>query len=306
LTYFYTERPVYRLGQTVYYKGIARTLDGDGFKTVPARTELDLVIEDPGNQKLWEGSLTTSKHGTFNGVFEIPMDAKTGAYQVTINYPDGSTDFERFEVAQYRKPEYQVEVVPLTPRVVGGDKIRARVKATYFFGAPVAGAKVKYSVYSTPDYQSQLNLVPRPEYYSYFNDWADDDGGYDGGYGGDFVTEGYAQTDASGEAVIEIVSAKFQPPSAGPCGSECMDRRYKIEAEVTDLSRMAVVSSANCQVTMGDFALVVDPQGYVVKAGEPLAVNVTAMGYDGQAVTNQEGTLTLTRWVWYRTRATYT
>ncbi len=304
-TYFYTERPVYRLGQTVYYKGIARDLDGVGFKTVAPGTELDLVIEDPENQKMWEGSLKTSKHGTFHGVFEIPSDAKTGGYQVTITRPDGSKDYERFEVAQYRKPEYQVEVVPLTPRVVGGSKVRARVKATYFFGAPVTGAKVKYSIYASPDYQGQYNLVPRPDYYSYFDDWADDDGGYYSGYGGDFITEGYVQTDASGEALIEFESRAFKPPVEGPCGSECIDKRYKIEAEVTDLSRMSVISSANCQVTMGDFALVVDPQGYVVKAGEPLPVNVTAMGYDAQPVTNQEVTLTLTRWVWDRTRYTY-
>lgn len=305
LTYFYTERPVYRLGQTVYYKGICRIMDAQGFKTVEPGTQLNIVVEDPENQKMWEGELKTNRHGTFNGVFQIPPDARTGAYQVTVTYPNGAKTYDRFEVAQYRKPEYQVEVIPLTPRVVGGQKIKARVKATYFFGAPVTGARVKYSVYASADWQSRLSLVSRPDYYSFFDDWGDEEGSYYGGYGGDFITEGYAQTDDAGEAIIEFESRRFELPAEGPCSSECMDRRYKIEAEVTDLSRMSVVSSAICQVTMGDFALLVQPKGYVVKAGEPVAVNVTAMGYDAQPLANQEVTLTLTRWVWDRVKYTY-
>ena len=103
-------------------------------------------IEDPTNNPIWEGDVQTNKHGAFMGTFTLPEDGKTGAYQIIGDVDGGNTIYGSFEVDQYRKPEYLVEVHPLTPRVVSGDKLRAQVKASYFFGAPVANASVKYSI----------------------------------------------------------------------------------------------------------------------------------------------------------------
>jgi len=304
-TYFYTERPVYRLGQTVYYKGLCRYLEPKGLVTPRPGTSLSMKIEDPDNVKLWEGSLKLNNHGSFNGLYTIPADGKTGAYQVTIEYPDGSSDYERFEVAQYRKPEYQVEVVPLTPRVVAGQPVRARVKAAYYFGAPVENARVKYTIYKSPDWASRWRLMPRPDYYSYFDDWSDSDTGYYPSSGGTYVSEGYAQTDAAGEALVEFTSDKIEAPATGPYGSEQMDQQYRIEAEVTDISRMSVIGSASTSVTAGDFALFVESRQYVLKAGEAAQVEVTALDYDGQPVANQDVGVSLSRYVYDRNTYEY-
>lgn len=301
-TYFYTERPIYRLGQTVSFKGIARKFDENGFHNPKGGLPVTVTVEDPDNQKLAEQHLRTNEHGTFNSTFDVPADGHTGAYQVTVKYPDDTQTYSSFEVAQYRKPEYQVEVTPVTPRVIAGATLKARVKATYFFGAPVASAKVKYSVYAGNDWQTRENLLPRPEYYSFFDDWGDD---ADYSYASDFICEGYAQTDDAGEAVIEFKTKELKPPTDGPYSNDYQDKRYKIEAEVTDISRTSVIGSGSASVVAGDYALFVKSKTYVVKSGEPISVDINATNYDGQPAANKQITVKLMRWVWDQAQSTY-
>lgn len=297
-SYFYTDRPIYRLGQTVYFKSIVRVQGPGGYKTPKTGMKVSAVAEDPDNNKLWEKELRTNDHGTVNGVISIPEEGKTGGYQLTFTYPDGQRSYERFEVNQYRKPEYQVEVTSTQPRVVAGSKVKARIRATYYFGAPVRDARIKYSVYSSSDWSSRYRLMSRPSYYSYFDDWGEDGGYYYDSYGGGYVTQGYAQTDENGEALVEFDSQPIEPDRSHPYGSAYLDQRYKIEAEVTDISRMSVVSSGSCSVTAGNLALFVQPQASVCRSGEKLVVDFNAIDYDRKPVANQKVRLRLVRWPW--------
>lgn len=305
-TYFYTERPIYRLGQMVYFKGISRLKTSDGFKTPKAGLPLSVVVEDPDNNKVWEGKLTANAHGTFHGTYQVPQDGKTGAYQITVTYPDRTESYHRFEVAQYRKPEYQVDVLPLDSRITAGSKAKARIRATYYFGAPVANARIKYSIYADTDWSGRYRLMPRPDYYGYYDDWESDDEYYqDQSYAGAFISEGYAQTDESGEALIEFDTQPVQVAKNEPYGGDYLDKRYTIQAEVTDLSRIAVVGSGTQLVTAGDFTLFVQPDNYVEKAGSPVTATITAVDYQGQPVTNREVSASLIRWNWDRVKEEY-
>ncbi len=303
-TYFYTDRPIYRLGQTAYFKGIARTTQPDGFKNRGGGAEVQVKFEDPDNQEIWSGSIKTTSFGTFNGLLSIPKEGKTGAYQITLTYPDGTAEYERIEIDQYRKPEYKVEVVPLEERVSAGGKAKARVRASYYFGAPVAHAKVKYSIYSSLDYSSRYRLKPRPEYYSYFDDWdsASEDS-YSGS--GEFITEGYVETDDSGEAIVEFDTRAVKNEQDAVFTDAFVDRRYKVDVEVTDISRLSVLSSGGVNVTAGDFAVFVDPKGYVVNAGQPISANFTAVDYSGQPMGNVPVRMQLLRRVWDRQKHEY-
>jgi alpha-2-macroglobulin len=306
-TYFYTERPIYRLGQTVYFKGLTRLQTPDGFKTPKAGLPLSVTVEDPDNNTLWKGKLTANAHGTFHGTYEIPKNGKTGAYQISVSYPDGTDSYHRFEVAQYRKPEYQVDVVPLTQRIIAGNKAKARIRANYYFGAPVANARVKYSIYADTDWSGRYQLMPRPAYYSYYDDWDSDEESYysSQSYAGAYITEGYAQTDASGEALIEFDTPPVTINRDEPYGSDYLDKRYTIQAEVTDLSRIAVVGSGTQAVSAGDFTLYVQPENYVSKAGSPIKATISAVDYHGKAVPNRSVTVSMLRWNWDRVKAAY-
>lgn len=294
-TYFYTERPIYRLGQTVYFKGICRDLDDKGLSN-PGGMDLQMQLEDPDNAPIWKGTVKTNKFGTFNGVFEIPKEGKTGAYQIQITYPDGSTDYERIEIEEYRKPEYKVDVIPLEARVNAGQKAKARIRATYYFGAPVVNAKIKYSIYASSDWSSRYRLMTRPDYYGYFDGWDSDESDYY--YGGEFVSEGTAETDATGEAIVEFDTKAIASGPNDIFDGDYNDKKYKIDVEVTDISRLSVVNSGNISVTAGDFVMFVEPKSYVAKVGEPIETDFNAVDYSGVPVPNRPVTLKLMRRIW--------
>ncbi len=291
-TYFYTERPIYRLGQTVYYKGLVRKLTGDNFNKAQINLPIKLSASDPDGNEIWKGNLKTNKYGTFNGLFEIPLAGKTGGYQFTITYPDGYEYSDSFEVAQYKKPEFKVEVVPLAGQVVAGNKIKARLKAEYYFGSPVANAQVKYSVYSADDWSTYYRLKPRPANEQYYDDWLEEN--YDDPYyAGDYLSEGEVSTDENGMATIEIDTEALETSSES---ENTINKQYKIQAEVSDLSQSTVVSSAKVLVTAGDFALFIQPANYVYKAGETISAQISALDFKRQPIKNQEVLLKLIYW----------
>ncbi|MBY0403733.1 MAG: hypothetical protein K2X66_07520, partial [Cyanobacteria bacterium] len=300
-TYFYTERPIYRLGQTVYFRGISRQVTLEGFKNPGENLPIDISIEDPDNNKLTGFKVNTDAHGSFHGTFEIPTEGKTGGYQVTLTYPDQTTSTQSIEVAQYRKPEYLVEVLPKVNQVTQGDSFKARIRASYYFGAPVTHARVKYSIYSSNDWDIRYQLMNRPEYYGFFDSWTGSPSYSDYGYSGDYVSEGYAETDENGEALVEIATQpnSTNDTSTTPYSVAQMAKKYKIQAEVTDISRMTVTGSNTVSVLPGDFSFFITPKRSVYKVGETIEADIKAVDYKGKTVPNQNLTAKVVRMIYH-------
>lgn len=161
---FYTERPVYRPGQTVSFKGIVRhDLSAKGMRAgeqpgaiyAPLRNQdVQLDIIDAANNKLQTLHRRTNEMGSFAGTVTLPDQAAIGFYSVTMTVtPPGTKQAEevysRFNVQAYRKPEYEVTATPLLdparPWAVQGEEFDVRVSARYYFGGAVKGARLVYS-----------------------------------------------------------------------------------------------------------------------------------------------------------------
>lgn len=299
--YFYTERPIYRPNQTVYFKGILRERVEDGFKNI-ANKNIIINVTNPDDEKIKTINLRTNEYGTYNGLISIPEDSKLGNYKVTTVI-DGNEYENFFEVNEYRKPEYKVEVIPGSEILVGGNTANATVKATYLFGYPVANAKVKYTVYASPDYSLKWKLLPRPDYYSFYDNWGDDDSYYYTGYeytdsSGQILSEGYANTDENGEAKISFNTNKIQvSPDSYFDYDNANTQKYRIEAEVTDISRKTAVGSGNFDVVSGDFALFIEPDSYVYSVNQDIKVNINSIGFNKKPVSTQVN-LQLQKWTW--------
>ncbi len=153
--YIYTDRPVYRPGHTVHIKAIVRREVNDNLALPDERT-LTLRVTGPDDKVVFNKELPVSAHGTVAADFDLASDAALGYYSIlfsgenTNQFNDG---FEggsgSFYVEEYKKPEYQVTVKPVAPRVLQGSSIQATIEARYFFGEPVAGAKVTYVVHTS-------------------------------------------------------------------------------------------------------------------------------------------------------------
>ena len=111
LGYIYTDRPVYRPGHTVHFKGILRQRGAAGY-TVPAGKAFAVDIKDAEQKPVYRKTLTATANGTIRDDLELPAGAALGSYSIQVrageeNFMNGS-----FEVEEYKKPEYEVRVTP--------------------------------------------------------------------------------------------------------------------------------------------------------------------------------------------------
>ncbi|MBL8134590.1 MAG: Ig-like domain-containing protein, partial [Anaerolineae bacterium] len=259
--YVYTDRPVYRPGQPVYYRGVVRLKD-DVTYSAPDFTTLPVQIFDPENNLLSETTVTLTAAGTFSGQFDIDPDAALGYYRIDALLPGEDPEAYwfnlgavNFGVAEYRLPEFEVTVTPQEAEVAAGDTITAVVDARYYFGGAVSGATVEYGViaeaYSFDAYRG-------PGRYS-FTDY-DVDGSPGDVFSpiGGLITGGELITDAQGRAVIEFPA---------DLGDSQQSLGFTIEATITDESGQAVSGRAQVTVHRGSVYIGVAPDEYVGTAG---------------------------------------
>ncbi len=276
--YFETDRPIYRPGQTVYYKGTVRADDLGTYRLrLPAHAHI--AVSDSADAHLLDTDLAIGPSGAFDGEIALPAKAALGSYSATITLgavagKDDPLEVEGgdFRVEEYRKPEFKVAVEVDPPSVIGDAPLTATIDASYYFGGPVGGAQISYDVYATPYWSGPLfaDDTPCP---GCWNGW-DDSEISDRGYGG-LVLHGTAVTDGNGRVVLPI-------PTRRPTGDS--DLRYRVTARVADPTGRQAEDSAQALVTRAAFALDVSSDSYVVKPEEETVLTVRAAGFDGKPV----------------------
>ena len=107
-------------------------------------------MRDPRTyQPIWQQTVKLSDMGTAHWDYAIPADANLGFYYLSMQSGERYVEGTRFSVQDYKKPEYAVKVTAQTPRVLQGQPIKATIDARYYFGEPVANAKVKWVVHTS-------------------------------------------------------------------------------------------------------------------------------------------------------------
>ena len=279
VSYIYTDRPIYRPAQKVYFKGILRRWGRNGYELLNSKT-VNLKVEDPNNGKILEREVPLSSRGTFSGEVDIADEAPLGNYRI-IAQAGSSKANSYFEVQEYKKPEFKVKVTGPPKFAAVGEKVKFSVEAGYFFGAPVTKADVHYYIY-------------RSRYYHWWwaNDSADDfddaagaedEGGDEGGgnyYGNDMVTKGDGALDAHGHMSVE-----FEVPA--PDEKDEWDYEYRLEAQVTDQSRREMKGSASFVGTRGRTVADASAERYLYYQGDAAKILVRTADYSGHPVSEK-------------------
>lgn len=292
VAYTYTDRPVYRPGDVVQYKTILRRGNAGAYE-VPAHRAAKVEVWDDNGNLLQRQQVVASAYGSFGGSVQLPKAASTGRYSLNV-YVDDRPYYSSFDVAAYRKPEYEVTVKTGKPWYVRGDRIDATIEARYYFGAPVADARVRYAVrvataWYDPSEEELEALAPEDE-----AQYAED---------GAILVAGTAMTDATGRARISFGTTppprdKQEPEDPYDLEGE-YDRWFTIEGTVTDPGRREVTGSARVRVSQGEFSLSAEAYRTVLGDGESTPVTVKALDQDGKPVKGVEVGITggPCRWV---------
>ncbi|HEY3397821.1 MAG TPA: alpha-2-macroglobulin family protein [Armatimonadota bacterium] len=271
--YTYTDRPVYRPGQRVYFKSVLRELQGDNY-VVPANRAAKVQVTDERGNLVYAGAAQSNAYGSLHGQFDLSAGAQPGSYLLRLAI--GAQPYEaNFSVAEYRKPEFEVSVTPTKERFVSGEQFTATLTALYYYGAPLAHARVSYSLSRTP----QGGGSEQEQWNDDLGRTPDDSGDY-----GDYVAQGEGRTDAQGRLTVSLPTRgeKDKPET------QESDYRYTLRATVQAEDRQAE-GSGEALVTQGDFRLEADLAQELAAPGQPVAITVRAMDYQGQPVPGVRG-----------------
>lgn len=139
--FIYTDRGVYRAGETVHWKAILRSRSTSGDLYFKVGREFDVDISTPGGVSLFSGVMQLGPYGTLFGDVPLPESAPTGSY--TINIQDGARhQVGHFEVREFAVPKTRLTVAALRPLVLPGETQVLTLTARYAHGAPLSGGRI--------------------------------------------------------------------------------------------------------------------------------------------------------------------
>ena len=139
----YTDRAIYRPGQTVHVTAI-RFVDMKGVdaKVPVGRDELDFQLCNASWKEVEMKKAKVDEYGTASVDFELPKEGQTGMYHVSVN--DQVNRF--FRVEEYKRPTFEITFPKVNEKYNWGDTVVVKASAKTYAGIPVQGAKVEYQV----------------------------------------------------------------------------------------------------------------------------------------------------------------
>ncbi|MEB2322676.1 MAG: MG2 domain-containing protein [Sorangiineae bacterium] len=280
----FTERGIYRPGDALEVKAIVRRATPSGNQVLAGRP-LTVVLRSPDGEDVAKKSVTTTRFGTFSTRFTVPRSAGLGAWSLeTRGLPEGSVRTD-FTVAEYRPVEFKVSAESDRPAYVRGEPAAWTVRGDYLYGAPMAGAHVRYTVtrsrtWFTPPDSEGFATDAEPFH-------ADDD-----------------ESALAGGALVE------QEGRLDPAGAVRFDKQLElpgqrtpelvtVSAEVTDVARQSVGGGTSALVHPADFYLGVRrPEDGFVDAPGSFRAAVTAFALDGKRLGQKRVHVELVRRIW--------
>lgn len=290
--YLYTERRIYRPDQKVFFKGVMR-LDEDARLSLPTVRQVQVTIEDGQGNQVFSDKLPLNAYGTFNGSLQLDPSMKLGSYRLSAiaSDTDEAKNFETyFDVREYRRPDFKVDATAPQETVFAGQEIRIPVQGAYYYGTPLKGAKVSYSI-------TRSKLFFQPMQGNWWNDWysfAPDEesncywycpsaGGFESVQNGDGVL------DEKGNLVITLPANLSDYKTSAT---------YAVDVTVTDVNQRTVSSRLEFPVYKGQYYVGIRAD-YASGWNAPNAdFELVSVNVDGSARANVNTTIKFYKRVW--------
>ncbi len=293
----YTDRPIYRPDQTVYFRGILRAED-DVRYSLPGRDQVQVRVYDAAGEEVYNERLPLDEFGTFHGELVLGEGASLGQYSINVEFGDEYFGIN-FLVAAYRPPEFEVLVVPEKVELaaptsssvgeIGGGGTHADVEVRYFFGGPVASASVEWHILSVP-YRFEPDQFGRYDFTDEDDPWVCRWRWWCEPPAPDVLLSGSGVTDADGRLTVGL-------PAEVMTGGQ----RLTVEATVHGKDGQAISGRADVVVHRGEFYIGLAPQQIVGEAGEELAVDVVTVDWEGERLPGQNLDVEVARREWVNT-----
>ena len=285
----FTDRGVYKPGEDVYIKTILRSDTPTGVQLLPANTKVDVNIFDSHEKEVDKRTITLNEWSSGEWTFKVPDDAVLGTYNVNASIAKQRLSTTgSFLVAAYRRPEFRVDVTLNAPTPIAGNKLDGKISARYLFGAPMSRrpVKVKYSKTALFDAPSKITDRYEQQGFTFL--------GYDSTIDRAPVTISSKdqKVDANGELKLSLETAK----DAG------WPYEYKLEGDVTDISRQHIANRASVRVEPAPWYIGVKQPPYFTEASKGLDTEIIAAGLDASLVAGVNVSIELKQIQWNSVR----
>lgn len=161
-SFLFTDRSIYRPGQTVYYKGIVLKSLKNKSEAV-ANEFVEVNLYNVNREIVKSVELKTNDYGSFSGEFILPINGLTGAYSIEVE--EGSKESELYSliddfnfssteilVEEYKRPKFEAKFKPITETYKINDSVTVNGSAVAFAGSAITDAKVAYRVHRKVQY----------------------------------------------------------------------------------------------------------------------------------------------------------
>ena len=231
----FTDRSIYRPGQTVHFKGVCllADTDQDKYATVPNR-DVSVQFRDINGKEIERLQLRSNVFGSFNGSFTAPRDRGTGSMQIVID--DGRTGITAVSVEEYKRPKFLVTLEPPKESAKLNDEVTITGKTTSYTGSAINGAKVRYRV---------TRQVRWPIWFMNCYSWRMPPAAGSA----QEISHGWATTEADGSFRVSFTA---RPDASVPASDE-PNFSFQITADVTDTT--GETRTGTSSVTVGYTAL---------------------------------------------------
>jgi uncharacterized protein YfaS (alpha-2-macroglobulin family) len=266
-----SDRPIYRAGETVFYQGVLRRETDTALALPPSDPGGTLIVQDTRGRELSRTAVRLDEFGSFTGDIKLDAEAPAGFYNMRVDFGPGrgSTAFYSFQVAEFRRPDFFVEVKAARDDYNNGQQIDVTATADLFAGAPVVDGEVRYRVtaetyaFNPKDYPgysfTDPDLRPRSVPLG-------------------ARLEGGGRTDARGAFVFAVPA---------DVSGDTTSQIFTIEATVRDADNQEVSGRTNVRVHKASVYAGIKPRGYVGIAEQALTVDLIALDETGKPVANQ-------------------
>ena len=269
--HLYSDRPIYRPGQTVFYKAVIRRDDDAVMGGAQPNQAVSVRIRDARDNIVQTLLLTTSVFGTVDGSFAIAGGAMLGDYAIEMLIEDESHRLP-FRVEDYPKPDYTVDIATDRRAYSADDPISVTIVGRYLLGAPVPNAHVTVRTY---DLSRRYGLEMGTG-----DDSRNDYAWYDNGR-----TPLVTTTGPDG-LVTATLTARLDSSRSGYSGSDYAS--LGIEATVEDGSGQSISNFAVVRVFDTDRLIDLNTSSRFTMPGQPITATATLNGIDGQPVAAQD------------------
>ncbi len=270
-TVLFTDRSLYRPGQTVHYKGICLETDRDknNYKTLRNR-HIQVQFADVNGKKIEANSHSCNDYGSFSGSFTAPHDRLTG--QMRIHVQSGPSGSISFNVEEYKRPKFRVELSAPDQPARLEKQVKLTGKATAYTGVAIGNAEVRYRV---------VRRVQYPPWWRYYGGWPQTES--------QEIAHGRTTTANDGSFEVEFTAKPDR--SVSPEKEPVF--HYAVDADVTDTT--GETRSSDLTVKVGYKALQASLAADDWQTtGKPVEIDISTRTLDSEGEA-AEGTLKIYR-----------